>query len=66
MRQTWLFTATMADSVDELVKFFLDKPVRLFVDPKRSTANELVQEFVRMIGKGERKARYSGSLKENI
>lgn len=47
-RQTMLFSATMTDSVDELVKMTLNKPVRLFVDPKRSTARGLVQEFVRV------------------
>jgi len=38
----------MTDSVDELVKMSLNKPVRLFVDPKRSVARGLVQEFVRV------------------
>ena len=47
-RQTMLFSATMTDSVDELVKMSLNKPVRLFVDPKRSVARGLVQEFVRV------------------
>ncbi|KAN0100637.1 P-loop containing nucleoside triphosphate hydrolase protein [Tylopilus felleus] len=47
-RQTMLFSATMTDSVDELVKMSLNKPVRLFVDPKHSTAKGLVQEFVRV------------------
>ncbi|KAG8817410.1 nucleolar DEAD-box protein required for synthesis of 60S ribosomal subunit, partial [Serendipita sp. 399] len=47
-RQTMLFSATMTDSVDELVRMSLDKPVKLFVDPKRSTAKGLVQEFVRV------------------
>lgn len=47
-RQTMLFSATMTDTVDELVKMSLDKPVRLFVDPKRSTAKGLIQEFVRV------------------
>ncbi|TFY80122.1 hypothetical protein EWM64_g3896 [Hericium alpestre] len=47
-RQTMLFSATMTDSVDELVKLSLNKPVRLFVDPKRSTARGLIQEFVRV------------------
>ena len=47
-RQTMLFSATMTDSVDALVKMSLNKPVRLFVDPKRSTARGLVQEFVRV------------------
>lgn len=47
-RQTMLFSATMTDSVDELVKMSLNRPVRLFVDAKRSTARSLVQEFVRV------------------
>lgn len=47
-RQTMLFSATMTDSIDELVKMSLNKPVRLFVDPKRTTASGLVQEFVRV------------------
>ncbi|KAJ7071010.1 DEAD-domain-containing protein [Mycena amicta] len=47
-RQTMLFSATMTDSVDELVKMSLNKPVRLFVDPKRSMARGLIQEFVRV------------------
>lgn len=47
-RQTMLFSATMTDSIDELVKLSLDKPIRVFVDPKRSTAKGLVQEFVRI------------------
>ncbi|KAF8560373.1 DEAD-domain-containing protein, partial [Imleria badia] len=47
-RQTMLFSATMTDSVDELVKMSLNKPVRLFVDRKHSTAKGLVQEFVRV------------------
>lgn len=47
-RQTMLFSATMTDSVDELVRMSLNKPVRLFVDPKRSTARGLVQEFIRV------------------
>ena len=38
----------MTDSVDELVRMSLNKPVRLFVDPKRSTARGLLQEFVRV------------------
>ncbi|PPR05356.1 hypothetical protein CVT24_007970 [Panaeolus cyanescens] len=55
-RQTMLFSATMTDSVDELVKMSLNKPVRLFVDPKRSTARGLTQEFVRVRKESERSA----------
>ncbi|KAF9453798.1 DEAD-domain-containing protein [Macrolepiota fuliginosa MF-IS2] len=47
-RQTMLFSATMTDSVDELVRMSLNKPARLFVDPKRTTARGLIQEFVRV------------------
>lgn len=47
-RQTMLFSATMTDSVDELVKLSLDKPIRVFVDPKKNTADSLTQEFVRI------------------
>lgn len=47
-RQTMLFSATMTDSVDELVKMSLKKPVRLFVDPNRCTSRGLFQEFVRV------------------
>ena len=47
-RQTMLFSATMTDTVDELVKLSLDRPIRVFVDPKRNTASELTQEFVRI------------------
>ncbi|WVQ80664.1 ATP-dependent RNA helicase DRS1 [Cryptococcus sp. DSM 104549] len=47
-RQTMLFSATMTDSVDELVKLSLDKPIRVFVDQKRHTARGLTQEFVRI------------------
>lgn len=47
-RQTMLFSATMTDDVDQLVRLSLQRPVRLFVDPKRTTAARLVQEFVRV------------------
>lgn len=49
-RQTMLFSATMTDDVDELVRLSLKRPVRLFVDPKRTTASKLIQEFVRVRG----------------
>ena len=35
-------------AVDALVRISLNRPVRLFIDPKRSTARGLVQEFVRV------------------
>lgn len=51
-RQTMLFSATMTDDVEQLVRLSLKRPVRLFVDPKRTTAKKLVQEFVRVRGTG--------------
>lgn len=47
-RQTMLFSATMTEDVDQLVRLSLQQPVRLFVDPKRATAAKLIQEFVRV------------------
>ncbi|EST05095.1 DNA/RNA helicase, DEAD/DEAH box type, N-terminal [Kalmanozyma brasiliensis GHG001] len=51
-RQTMLFSATMTDDVEQLVRLSLKRPVRLFVDPKRTTAKKLIQEFVRVRGVG--------------
>lgn len=47
-RQTILFSATMTDNVDELVRLSLRRPVRLFVDSNTAIARKLVQEFVRI------------------
>jgi ATP-dependent RNA helicase DDX27 len=47
-RQTMLFSATMTDSVDKLIRVGLNRPVRLMVDTKKNTAVTLVQEFVRL------------------
>jgi hypothetical protein len=52
----------MTDKVDELVKLSLDRPVRIFVDPKRATAKNLIQEFVKVRerqsgGRGEDRTR---------
>ena len=47
-RQTMLFSATMTDSVDKLIRVGLNKPVRLLVDAKKSTVGTLTQEFVRL------------------
>ena len=53
-RQMMLFSATMTDDVDALVRMSLHRPVRLFVDPKRSTARGLIQEFVRVRAEREK------------
>ncbi|KAK0547656.1 nucleolar DEAD-box protein required for synthesis of 60S ribosomal subunit [Tilletia horrida] len=47
-RQTMLFSATMTDDIDELIRLSLRRPVRLFVDSTKATATNLVQEFVRV------------------
>jgi ATP-dependent RNA helicase DDX27 len=47
-RQTMLFSATMTDKVDDLVRLSLNKPVRLLVNAKKETAENLIQEFVRI------------------
>lgn len=47
-RQTLLFSATMTDSVDKLIRVGLQRPARLLVDGRRQTVAELAQEFVRL------------------
>ena len=47
-RQTMLFSATMTDDVNTLIRLSLTKPVRLFIDPKNSTVASLTQEFIRI------------------
>ena len=47
-RQTMLFSATMTDSVDKLIRLGLNRPVRLIINAKKQTVGGLVQEFVRL------------------
>ncbi|KAJ3048268.1 nucleolar DEAD-box protein required for synthesis of 60S ribosomal subunit [Rhizophlyctis rosea] len=47
-RQTMLFSATMTDNVDDLIKLSLNRPVRLFIDSTTSLTTKLVQEFIRI------------------
>jgi ATP-dependent RNA helicase DDX27 len=47
-RQTMLFSATMTEDVDKLIRVGLQRPARLLVDAKKSTVSGLVQEFVRL------------------
>ncbi|KAF9393617.1 nucleolar DEAD-box protein required for synthesis of 60S ribosomal subunit [Podila verticillata] len=47
-RQTMLFSATMTDNVDELIRMSLNRPVRLQIDSSNATAARLIQEFVRI------------------
>eukprot|EP00941_MAST-03F_sp_MAST-3F-sp1_P005556 g5556.t1 len=47
-RQTMLFSATMGDEVQSLIKLSLNRPVRVCVDDVANVADRLVQEFVRI------------------
>eukprot|EP01134_Creolimax_fragrantissima_P001524 CFRG1524T1 len=47
-RQTMLISATMTDEVDQLASLSLHEPIRLFVDKNTDTADNLIQEFVRV------------------
>ncbi|GAB5590860.1 nucleolar DEAD-box protein required for synthesis of 60S ribosomal subunit [Umbelopsis nana] len=47
-RQTMLFSATMTDNVDQLIRMSLQRPVRLMIDPSNQAAAKLIQEFVRI------------------
>ncbi|KAI9252985.1 P-loop containing nucleoside triphosphate hydrolase protein [Phascolomyces articulosus] len=47
-RQTMLFSATMTDNVDQLIRMSLNHPSRLFVDRSNQAASRLIQEFVRI------------------
>ena len=47
-RQTMLFSATMTESVDKLVRVGMNRPVRVSVDAQKATVEGLVQEFVRL------------------
>lgn len=54
-RQTMLFSATMTDQVDKLIRVGLNRPVRLMVDAKKQTVGTLMQEFVRLRPEREEK-----------
>jgi len=66
-RQTMLFSATMTSKVDDLIRVGLQRPVRLMVDKQKSSAEGLVQEFVRLRpGREEKRLGYLLYLCENI
>jgi ATP-dependent RNA helicase DDX27 len=66
-RQTMLFSATMTDTVDKLIRVGLNRPVRLMVDAKKQTVQGLVQEFVRLrSGKEDRRLAYLMYLCDNM
>ncbi|KAL8139837.1 hypothetical protein V2J09_005858, partial [Rumex salicifolius] len=47
-RQTMLFSATMTEQVDELIKKLLTKPLRLSADPSAKRPASLTEEVVRI------------------
>lgn len=47
-RQTMLFSATMTEQVDKLIRAGLKKPVRLMIDSRKQTVGTLTQEFLRL------------------
>ncbi|GAV81604.1 DEAD domain-containing protein/Helicase_C domain-containing protein [Cephalotus follicularis] len=47
-RQTLLFSATMTEEVDELIKLSLTKPLRLSADPSAKRPARLAEEVVRI------------------
>lgn len=47
-RQTMLFSATVSESVADLARLSLEKPIRIKIDPPKSTAAGLTQEFLRV------------------
>lgn len=47
-RQTLLFSATMNTKVQDLVQLSLNKPVRVMIDPPKTVASRLEQQFVRI------------------
>ena len=66
-RQTMLFSATMTDRVDKLIRVGLNRPVRLMVDAKKQTVGTLVQEFVRLRpGREEKRLGYLMYLCHNV
>lgn len=66
-RQTLLFSATMTDSVDKLIRVGMDRPVRLLLDARKQTVGTLVQEFVRLRpGREEKRLGYLMLLCNNV
>ena len=66
-RQTMLFSATMTDRVDKLIRIGLNRPVRLMADAKKQTVGTLIQEFVRLRpGREDKRLGYLMYLCQNI
>jgi ATP-dependent RNA helicase DDX27 len=66
-RQTMLFSATMTESIDKLIRVGLNRPVRLMIDAKKQTVAGLVQEFIRLrAGREDKRLAYLMYLCEKI
>lgn len=66
-RQTMLFSATMTDRVDKLIRVGLNRPVRLMVDARKQTVVTLTQEIVRLRpGREEKRLGYLMHLCSDI
>ncbi|GLU04591.1 hypothetical protein SLE2022_217290 [Rubroshorea leprosula] len=52
-RKTLLFSATMSEEVDELVKLSLNRPIRVSADPSAKRPSTLTEELVRVHGMRE-------------
>lgn len=48
-RQTLLFSATMTDSVSDLIELSLHNPVKVFVDPVNLVVDKLVQVWTEVV-----------------
>ena len=47
-RQTLLFSASMTENIEDLIRLAMNSPVKLFVDAQGALAKNLAQEFVRI------------------
>ena len=66
-RQTMLFSATMTDQVDKLIRVGLNRPVRLLIDARKQTVGTLTQEFVRLRpGREDKRLGYLMYLCQNV
>lgn len=55
-RQTLLFSATLSNKIEDLIKLSLNKPVRVCIDDTRKIVDNLIQEFIRVRDKSNREA----------
>jgi len=65
-RQTMLFSATMTDDVDQLIKLSLKNPIRLSVDSRQQVAKKLVQEFIKIKNEEDKDALLLSLIMKNF